>query len=781
MAICAYRLDIPQLKLPDSLSVSEVQIKEKIGRPYELTLTVTTASAIDLLDALDKSATFSVLPVPETGMRSAIFKSPGDALKADRTWHGVVREIARVASNREEHTYLIIIAPRLARLADHVDTRLFQEVDAPALIARILRSDIGLNGSQFTIKTSKPYVIHQHYTQYGETSLDFLHRVCEAAGMAYFFTQTDDGEVVNFIDDQSHYLKPVGVHLYRPHAGLEANWTEAVLKLQVFARPVIGQQVFQDYNYRKSGGADLLGSKTIYRQDKGFVGESYRFGAHQKDPDQGKATAQLHYEIELARQIVASGEGNVLAFAPGQIFRTDQVDAQASFGWVITEVTHTASRSKAWFNAFKAIPADRIIRLPQTTPKPTISGTIPARITSPSHYTAGFLSEQGLYRVTFLYDRDAKAGHWPPAGSSRLMRLARPYAGGTYGFHFPLISGTEVAVAFSHGDIDRPYIAHALHDQTRPDLVTSANYSRNVIRTPSNNKIRLEDRDGQQHIKVSTEYGKSQLNLGHLVNAGREKRGEGFELRSDAFGAVRANGIWISADQQPLANGHVLEMKSATDLLKQAVTQSTELGKIAQTHLNPPTDTASLQQLADAANQLSGPVILMSAPAGIAQVTPASLGISTGHAFHVQSGGAIRLGGGGKTDFTSVQSMSLLAQTQGLRMVSGKGPLQIESHGDKLDATALQDVTIQSTQGHVQITARNGITLATGGAYIKLTPDGQILVHGPSLLSLKGNHTMDGPTSQDYPLPDLPKSVCVECMRAAAARAVGIVPSGGAA
>lgn len=781
MAISAYRLDIPQLKLPDSLSVSEVQIKEKIGRPYELSLTVTTASDIDLLGALDKSATFSVFPVPETGLRSSIAWPAGAPLKPDRKWSGVVREIARIASNREEHTFVINIAPRLARLADHVDTRLFQEVDAPALIAKILRTDIGLNGSQFTIKTSKPYVVHAHYTQYGETSLDFLNRVCETAGIAYFFSETDDGEVVNFIDDQSHYLKPVGVHLYRADAGLEANWTEAVLKLKVFAKPVIGQQVFQDYNFRKSSGADLLGSKTIYQQDKGFVGESYRFGAHQKDPDQGKAAAQLHYEIEVAQQIVAQGEGNVLAFAPAQIFRTDRVDAQAEFGWVITEVTHTASRNKAWFNTFKAIPADRIIRLPQTTPKPTISGTIPARITSPSNYTSGFLSDQGLYRVTFLYDRDAKEGNWPPAGSSRLMRLARPYAGGTYGFHFPLISGTEVAVGFQHGDVDRPYIAHALHDQTKPDLVTSANYSRNVIRTPSNNKIRLEDRDGHQHIKVSTEYGKSQLNLGHLVNAGREKRGEGFELRSDSFGAVRANGIWISADKQPQANGQVLDMKSATDLLKQAVTQSTELGKIAQTHLNPSNDTSSLQQLAEAASKLSGPAILMSAPAGIAQVTPASVGISTGQAFHVQSGGAINLGSGNKTAFTSVQSMSLLAQTQGLRVVSGKGPLQIESHGDRMDATALQDVTIQSTQGHVQITAKNGITFATGGAYIKLTPDGQILVHGPSLLSLKGNHTMDGPTSQDYPLPDLPKSVCVECMRAAAARAAGMVPSGSAA
>ncbi|OZY11424.1 hypothetical protein CIJ87_25325, partial [Escherichia coli] len=51
------------------------------------------------------------------------------------------------------------------------------------------------------------------------------------------------------------------------------------------------------------------------------------------------------------------------------------------------------------------------------------------------------------------------------------------------------------------------------------------NYKRNVLRTPANNKIRLDDERGKEHIKVSTEYGgKSQLNLGHLVDAGKQQR-----------------------------------------------------------------------------------------------------------------------------------------------------------------------------------------------------------------------------------------------------------------
>ncbi|WP_241373077.1 type VI secretion system Vgr family protein, partial [Klebsiella pneumoniae] len=83
------------------------------------------------------------------------------------------------------------------------------------------------------------------------------------------------------------------------------------------------------------------------------------------------------------------------------------------------------------------------------------------------------------------------------------------------------------------------------------------------------NKIRLDDERGKEHIKLSTEYGgKSQLNLGHLVDSDRRPRGEGFELRTDSWGAIRAQkGIFISADGQVQAQGQVLDMEPAVSNL----------------------------------------------------------------------------------------------------------------------------------------------------------------------------------------------------------------------
>ncbi len=130
----------------------------------------------------------------------------------------------------------------------------------------------------------------------------------------------------------------------------------------------------------------------------------------------------------------------------------------------------------------------------------------------------------GLYRVKFDADREEKG----QGQESMPVRLAKPYGGDVYGFHFPLIQGTEVAIAFHEGDPDRPYIAHALHDSRHVDPVTEKNSTRNVIRTPANNKLRMEDKRGEEHIKLSTEYGgKTQLNLGHSVDASRKLRGKG--------------------------------------------------------------------------------------------------------------------------------------------------------------------------------------------------------------------------------------------------------------
>jgi type VI secretion system secreted protein VgrG len=153
---------------------------------------------------------------------------------------------------------------------------------------------------------------------------------------------------------------------------------------------------------------------------------------------------------------------------------------------------------------------------PADIPRPEIHGTLPARIESrEKNDIYAHLDEQGRYRVKLDFDREGTE----PGYGYLWLRMAKPYAGDTLGWHTPLTDGTEVAIAYSNGDIDLPYIAYALHDSEHPDPVSRDNHTRNVLRTPANNKLRMEDKRGEEHIKLATEYGKTQLNSGHWWTA----------------------------------------------------------------------------------------------------------------------------------------------------------------------------------------------------------------------------------------------------------------------
>ena len=51
------------------------------------------------------------------------------------------------------------------------------------------------------------------------------------------------------------------------------------------------------------------------------------------------------------------------------------------------------------------------------------------------------------------------------------------------------------------------------------------NHPRNVLRTPANNKLRMEDRRGEEHIKLATEYGKGGVSDGHDATSGNRRNG----------------------------------------------------------------------------------------------------------------------------------------------------------------------------------------------------------------------------------------------------------------
>ncbi|WP_430876421.1 type VI secretion system Vgr family protein, partial [Gilliamella sp. G0441] len=175
-----------------------------------------------------------------------------------------------------------------------------------------------------------------------------------------------------------------------------------------------------------------------------------------------------------------------------------------------------------------------------------------------------------------------------------------------------------------------------MHDSAHPDPVSTINKHRNVIRTPANNKLRMDDKRGQEHIKLATEYGKTQLNIGHLVNRNKEGRGEGFELRTDEWGAIAAEkGLYLTTQTTPKAQGKQLDMQGAIAQLENALSIAKALQDAASQSEAHGADTESQDKLKTNLTALSQSGILAYAQEGIALTSPENIQLSTGNSFSV--------------------------------------------------------------------------------------------------------------------------------------------------
>lgn len=706
-----------------------------------------------------------------------------------RVIQGVVTGFERLSTSRDETHYALTLQPRLALLNRSHQNAIYQDQSVPQIVEKILRERHGLRGQDFLFSLTKTYPRREQVMQYGEDDLRFITRLLGEVGIWFRFTADTrlHIDVAEFCDSQQGYEKGLTLPSVPP-SGQQSAGVDAVWEMACRHRVVEQQVSTRDYNYREAT-ADMNAQVDVTRGETTTFGEAYHWGdnyltagnVHDRHPapESGAFYARLRHERYLNGQTRMQATTSCPTLCPGQVLKVtggEEVAREFADGVLVTAMHSHARRDADFAVEFAGIPDSPDVGYrPEPGARPVMAGTLPARVTSTrENDTYGHIDKHGRYRVNMLFDR----ARWETGFESLWVRQSRPYAGDTYGLHLPLLAGTEVAIGFEDGNPDRPYIAGVLHDSAHGDHVTIRNDKRNVLRTPANNKIRLDDERGKEHIKVSTEYGgKSQLNLGHLVDSDRQPRGEGFELRTDNWGAIRAQkGIFISADGQVQAQGQVLDMEPAVSLLKGAVNQVTEWGSITQTHHNVIPDTGPLSALTTGASDLKQPTLLMSAPQGIAAVTPETTLLHSGNGLYLQSLGEVNITTAQRCSLNASQAISLLAQQEGMRLVSAKGPLQVESHGDILSLTALKDITVQSTQGHLQLTAKNGITLGCGGAYIRLTPQGEVQIHGPGVISLKGQHDLQGPVSEEFPLPELPASVCKECLKKAQALAQGFVP-----
>jgi type VI secretion system secreted protein VgrG len=420
-----------------------------------------------------------------------VFEQNGETI---RCVHGIVASLeADLETEGPWHGHRLVLVPRFHQFvlvqspSIYVDAR-FEEVLAAELRAYELQPPTDGIVHDYELYIVNPTPRREFVVQYGESDFAFVSRRTEHFGISFFFEQTEDRERLVFTDSNARFRLCPGAE----SIPFNAKGTAArVYALRESKQLVPGFHHLTDYNER-TPEKHVHGEHVL--QGEGLAGGIVEQGANASTPDEANTIARLRAEECHARQLRYHGKSTLARLAPGTrttITDHPRLGDSGELELLLVEVQHEATLPTPWDeatassyrNEFVAIPASRPFRPARKTPRPQMAGVFTA-VVQPldpqGDATGPALDEHGRYRVKLHFDLESPRN---PAASNWL-RMAQPFEGGSHGMHFPLRPGTEVLVAFTNGDPDRPVILGALPNATAPSPVTARDSQFHRIQSP---------------------------------------------------------------------------------------------------------------------------------------------------------------------------------------------------------------------------------------------------------------------------------------------------------
>ncbi|MGQ1726316.1 type VI secretion system Vgr family protein [Acinetobacter baumannii] len=399
-----------------------------------------------------------------------------------------------------------------------------------------------------------------------------------------------------------------------------------------------------------------------------------------------------------------------------------------------------------------------------------------------------YVDEWGRIKVRFLFTRSDDHSHDGGAGTnnndtdSAWIDVLTPWAGEGYGARFLPRIGEIVVIDFFNGDIDRPFVMGRIHEAQRqptkfdnkgklPDTKKLSGIRSKEVSGGGFGQLRFDDTPGQISTQLQSSHGASQLNLGKLSHpkdkAESEDRGEGFELRTDQWGALRAGqGLLVSTHKQDNAKGDHLDAEVAKKQLEGSQTNSKALSDIAK---NQKTDEIELiEQLKDFASQIQQQIakfekalLLLSSPDGIALSSSEDIHISADAQINQIAGDSINISTQKNVIAHAQNRLSLFAAQSGLKAVAAQGKVEIQAQSDALDVLANKGITISSTEDCIEISSPKEIVITGASSQITLNGSGIFPKTGGKFQVNAGQHLFQGGASASVKssLPPPPKRV----------------------
>nr|WP_277396802.1 type VI secretion system Vgr family protein [Paraburkholderia sp. Ac-20336] len=760
--------------------------REAVGELYSYTVCMRTdvdispSSNIVTLDLDSIVGTPVTLSIDIPGKGTFVPGMPGDTGLSNLGFHmrelsGQVSEARFIGRDGRSMIYEFVVQPALAEAASGSNYRIFQNQTVVEVIGTILapypividwRIDGPLYGEQC-------YPRRDLQRQHWESDMTCVRRLCEHYGLFYWF-EHGNGVHRMVIADTPSAFHPHGeaYETVRFSTGNRID-EEHIDRLDIVSRQTEGKVTVVDHDYTRPRLAraiiPLRGEARDPRETARADQEVYAY-ANVSQPlagaeglnakrngtdEEARFVALVRMQGLRCRGLRANGHGNMRGLTVGRTFHlTGHPYLKANQQYVVLSATLTieendqASGTDQIFRCetdFEIHPVREYFRMPHETPGPVQAGFEYAVVTGPAGHEI-WTDAYGRVKCQLVPDRE---GQFDQDAFIWVLPM-QPWQNGRMGSAFVPRVGSQVLIGYVNGNPDMPFIvASSVNRFNTPAWKLPFNQWVSGLRSRMQggsgaNHLALVDTENELQAQLSSDHGTSQLSLGFLRrifgNEGlKEARGEGFELRTDFWGALRAaRGLLISTHERESAAGKVKDMDETTDRLTQARDLHEGLAGLAQRHGAQKLDADQRdvarsieQQTDDIRGAIGGaphgfpefarPHLMLASPAGIETSTGGSTHIQSDEDMAITTGRSVGIAAARSFHVAALEKISLFVRKAGMLLVAASGKIGIEAQSDGIDITAKDDVHIVSKDGWINLIAMKGVRIKGADSTLEIS------------------------------------------------------------
>ena len=304
--------------------------------------------------------------------------------------------------------YRMTLVPWLWFLSRTENRRIFQNKKTSEIV-KIIFEDLGFKDFEFKLQGAQP--AREYCVQYGESDLNFISRLLEEEGFAYYFKHSEKKHTLVIVDQKGAYEKCTDKALTYSRGTTPDNEINRWLHDYEFRT---GAWTLNDYNFKEPNKSQLAESLTRskFTNNKNYKHYDYP-GVY--DFPSGRDLAKMRMEAEEVAINTISGSSTCIGFFAGGLFNVDKHEAKDERGdFLLASVTHSAQDSSYFAgedggshykNDFTCIPADVHYRPLLRHPKPAMRGPQSALVTGPQGEEI-YIDEYGRIKVQFIWDRE---------------------------------------------------------------------------------------------------------------------------------------------------------------------------------------------------------------------------------------------------------------------------------------------------------------------------------------------------------------------------------------